>query len=218
MEMINLGKIMHQFIIFFIAIFISCSAYAADKFNLCSVTKITTNDYEPAIFEKSNNLLKKAGQEVIISGDRIVIYGKVLDQNCLPISDAKVYIWQANGHGKYPYEPLRNIAKNHLIEIDKHTTFTGNGTATTNNKGEFVFLTLMPHSVHGLKPHINIRVEHFNFNEIQSRFTLDDSNINNIDYRLIPDPIIKYAKDNNLYIYNFDVILPGLGMKKYMFD
>lgn len=209
---------MHHFKIFLFAMFIACSTKAADTSNFCTVTKTTTNDYEPAVFEKSNNLLRKTGQESIISGDRIVIYGKVLDQNCLPVSDAKVYIWQVNGQGKYPYEPLRNIAKNHLIDIDKHSSFTGNGIATTNNQGEFIFITIKPHSVHNLKSHINVRAEHYIFKDIQSRFILDDSKIIEFDNNQISNSIFKYAKENDLNIYNFEIVMPGIGMKQYVPD
>ena len=96
--------------------------------NFCAVTKITMNDYEPEKFESSNNLLRKAGQEEIFCGEKIIIHGKVLDQTCVPGADAKVYIWQASCNGKYPYKPLKDIAKKSLIDTNQ------GGVSLTNSR------------------------------------------------------------------------------------
>ncbi len=209
---------MHQFKIFLIIIFLAQSVIASEHSNFCTVTKTTLNDYEPNMFEKSNNLLKKSGQEIIVSGEKIVIYGRLLDQHCLPISDAKIYIWQVDGHEKYLYLPLRNVAKNNFIKIDNTTSFTGNGTATTNNKGEFVFITIKPKNVHDLPSHINIRAEHYIFKDIQTRLNISDNQIMDIEDNPSSNLIIKYAQDNNLEIYGYEIVMPGFGQKKYLND
>ena len=46
------------------------------------------------------------------------------------------------------------------------------GTATTNNKGEFHFVTVYPPSMHDFDPHLNVRVEHFEMGDLQTRLIL----------------------------------------------
>lgn len=191
---------------------------AEEKENFCEVTKVTMNDYEPESFITSNNLLSKAGQEPIYCGDKIIIYGKVVDQSCLPVSDAKIYIWQANCAGKYPYKPLRNIAQKEFIDIDNDSTFTGNGTATTNNKGEFIFVTTYPPAIHGLFPHINIRVEHRTLGSLQSRLNLKANKSNEFDAQAGVESAMNYTDENNLSSYNFEIVMPGYGAKNFVVD
>src|SRR4051812_19766721 len=49
----------------------------------------------------SNNLALPAGKSVYAPGQKVYIYGHVLDKNCVPVSDAIVEIWQAGVDGKY---------------------------------------------------------------------------------------------------------------------
>ena len=50
-----------------------------------------------------NKLLRKTGKRLISRGEKIIVHGRVLDQNCIPISDAVVYVWWANCNRKYSY-------------------------------------------------------------------------------------------------------------------
>ncbi|GAB4165120.1 MAG: dioxygenase [Rickettsiaceae bacterium] len=200
-------------IIVFITTYAKAELGEYNEPNFCKVTKTTLNDYEPEIFSTSNNLLRRAGQEPIFCGERIIVHGRVLDQNCMPVPDAKVYVWQVNCKGKYPYTPLRNVAKNDLIDIDPHITFTGNGTATTNNNGEFVFITTYPASVHDLKPHINIRVEHYALGTLQSRLNLSGKAVKNPETKPELQDIADFVRQNGTNVYDFEIVLPGAGMK-----
>ena len=102
--------------------------------------------------QQSNNLLRESGQDPIFCGRKIVIKGKLLDQNCVPISDAKIYLWQVGSDGKYSYTPLRGRISKNMLNLCGNTTFTGSGIATTNNKGEFYFITVYtPNSQSALK-------------------------------------------------------------------
>lgn len=182
----------------------------------CEVSESAMNDYEPADFKTSNNLLRQAGQEVLFCGEAIVVYGKVLDQNCVPVSDAKVYLWQADCKGKYPYKALRvNAVDKKLFDEKSNLTFVGNGTATTNNKGEFHFITVYPPAMHGYKPHLNARVEHFSMGSLQTRLVLNGKRVK--DPKNDPDlsSIYNAAAEKGMKIYKFEIVMPGTTNKHY---
>lgn len=183
--------------------------------NKCRITKESFNNYEPEVFEPTNNLLKRSGQESLYCGEKIIIFGKVVDSRCVPIADAKVYMWQVNCSGKYPYKPLKTSINHKLIEIDDHLTFTGNGIATTNNKGEFVFITTYPSGTGGLPPHVNLRVNHYRLGKLQTKMVLRHHKVknltNNPDFMAILDMALK----ENLSVYNMNIVMPGKSINNY---
>jgi protocatechuate 3,4-dioxygenase beta subunit len=140
----------------------------------CQVTKEYKNNYEPESFYKSNNLLRLPGKTNANCGEVIIISGRVLDVACVPVGDAKVYLWQVGCDGLYNYKPLRSLADKALINTSSNQSFLGSGVATTNNLGEFNFITILPRSQHDLPPHVNLRVEHRILGNIQTRIILND--------------------------------------------
>ena len=136
----------------------------------------------------------------------------MLDQNCVPVSDAKVYLWQVGCDGKYPYYPLRNRTNKEMLNLSNRSSFTGSGIATTNNEGEFHFITIYPPSTTHEKSNVNIRVEHRNLGTLQTKFYLLDSNIlaNDTEINPILSSIIEDAT-----IYNFNIIMSGQTLKRY---
>lgn len=186
-----------------------------NKLNYCRVSKITINDYEPEKFENTNNMLRKTGEEQIYCGEKIIVRGVLLDQNCVPISDAKIYAWQAGCNGKYPYKPLRNRIDEKLIDQESDMSFTGNGVATTNNKGEFFFITTYPPAMHKQSSHINVRAEHFRLGSLQTSLFLRGAKVKNpeLDPELIS--VSGYAKKNGVSIYDFRIVMPGESLNSY---
>lgn len=134
--------------------------------NTCTPTKPTINNYEPIKFQPSNNLLHRAGAVPMYCGDKMILRGKLLDVNCVPVADAKVYLWQAGCDGKYPYKPLRKTVNQSLMNPDAHSSFQGSGIATTNNNGEFQFITIRPIAHYA----INLRVDHMHLGVLQTQF------------------------------------------------
>ena len=70
-------------------------------------------------------------------GERIIVSGRVLDENSRPLANTLVEIWQANAAGRY------------LHEIDQHKApldpnFTGSGQAVTDAEGRYRFVTIRP--------------------------------------------------------------------------
>jgi len=187
-----------------------------DDPSYCEISESAINDYEPVSFKTSNNLLRQAGQEVLFCGEAIIVYGKVLDQNCVPVSDAKIYTWQADCNGKYPYKALKvNVVDKELMDEKSNLTFVGNGTATTNNKGEFFFVTIYPPSMHGYRPHLNVRVEHFAMESLQTRLVLNGKMVKTPQNDPDLASIYNAAAKNGMKIYKFEIVIPGTTNKHY---
>ncbi|XVN42820.1 MAG: dioxygenase [Candidatus Rickettsia vulgarisii] len=180
-----------------------------EHLNHCKITKSAMNDCEPEEFQPSNNLLRKPGQSTVLYGKRIVIKGKLLDQNCIPISDAKIYLWQVGHDGKYPYVPLRSICKGKICD---NRTFTGSGIATTNNKGEFYFVTVYPGGSRKTG-NVNIRVEHRDLGKLQTKLFLTNSHINRKNCGEINHALRNVVE--NFTIYDFDIVMPGRTLRRY---
>jgi protocatechuate 3,4-dioxygenase beta subunit len=70
-------------------------------------------------------------------GERIVVTGKVLDEDARPIPHTLVEIWQANAAGRY-----QHANDNHAAPLDPN--FTGAGRTLTDAKGVYRFVTIKP--------------------------------------------------------------------------
>ncbi len=184
-----------------------------NKFNQCKLTRSALNNYEPEEFQVSNNLLRKSGQAPIYSGTKIIVKGRLLDQNCVPVSDAKIYLWQVGSDGKYPYKPLRNKVSSKLLNLKAKSTFTGSGTATTNNKGEFYFITLYPGKNINQAANVNIRVEHRDLGNLQTRLHLTSNIVNSENCGEINHSLASIPLDVNMY--DFDIVMRGRTLRKY---
>ena len=102
----------------------------------------------------SNNDMTNNGKAI---GKKIKVYGKVLDNNCKPITNAVLDIWQANSFGKYNHQ-------SDLSESRKDNNFYGYMRLLSNKKGEYSFNTVVPRSYKVSKdltrtPHIHFRVK-----------------------------------------------------------
>ncbi len=72
-------------------------------------------------------------------GERIIVSGRVLDENGRPVANSLVEIWQANAAGRYPHKN-----DNHDAPLDPN--FSGGGRALTDDQGRYRFLTIKPGS------------------------------------------------------------------------
>jgi protocatechuate 3,4-dioxygenase beta subunit len=70
-------------------------------------------------------------------GERIVIAGRVLDENGRPVPEALVEIWQANAAGRY-----RHPNDQHDAPLDPN--FGGAGRVMTDAEGRWRFVTIKP--------------------------------------------------------------------------
>ena len=70
-------------------------------------------------------------------GERIVVGGRVLDEDGRPVSHTLVELWQANAAGRYRHE-----VDQHDAPLDPN--FTGTGQALTDAEGRYRFVTVRP--------------------------------------------------------------------------
>ena len=70
-------------------------------------------------------------------GERIVVSGRVLDENGRPMGRTLVEIWQANAAGRY-------LHKNDQHNAPLDPNFTGCGHALTDAEGRYRFITIRP--------------------------------------------------------------------------
>jgi len=70
-------------------------------------------------------------------GERIVVEGRVLDENGRPVPRTLVEIWQANACGRYAHE-----VDQHDAPLDPN--FTGTGRTITDEGGRYRFVTIKP--------------------------------------------------------------------------
>ncbi|KPP83887.1 MAG: protocatechuate 3,4-dioxygenase beta subunit PcaH [Rhodobacteraceae bacterium HLUCCA08] len=104
-----------------------------------SVSEITgpvfgQNDIDPG----DNDLLTnyaRPGEAPI--GERIILHGRVLDENARPVPNTLVELWQANAGGRY-----RHKKDTYLAPIDPN--FGGCGRTLTDANGYYAFRTVKP--------------------------------------------------------------------------
>ena len=70
-------------------------------------------------------------------GERIVVTGRVLDENARPVPHTLVEVWQANSAGRYPH-----VVDQHDAPMDPN--FTGAGRCLTDDRGFYRFVTIRP--------------------------------------------------------------------------
>ena len=206
-------KFIFCFLCFWTLNIFAASEIYPNKLNRCKITRNIFNDYEPKVFEPTNNLLRKTGKLSKFYGEKILIKGKILDQNCVPVADAKVYLWQAGSSGKYPYEPLKTRIDKKRFTSKSDSSFTGSGIATTNNKGEYYFISMLPYKSSRYLRSANIRIEHSSLTTLETR--LDLSNKNMCDNECGEVNPILIEPQENMVSYCFDLVLQGTTLKRY---
>jgi protocatechuate 3,4-dioxygenase, beta subunit len=70
-------------------------------------------------------------------GERIIVHGRVLDEDERPVANTLIEIWQANACGRY-----RHAREQHPAPLDPN--FTGAGRTATDAQGRYGFVTIKP--------------------------------------------------------------------------
>ena len=175
---------------------------------------------QDAVRPGDNDLTQQHKQEPI--GERIIVHGKVLDEDLRPVPDALVELWQANACGRYIH-----VVDQHPAPIDPN--FTGAGRAVTDREGYYKFITVKPGAYPWGNHHNAWRPAHIHFSIFGHSFL---SRLVTQMYfpgdPLFPfDPIFNSVKDENARMrmvssfdlentvpnwalcYKFDIILRG---------
>jgi protocatechuate 3,4-dioxygenase beta subunit len=97
-------------------------------------------------------------------GERIIVTGRVLDDDGRPVRKTLVEVWQANAAGRYAHDRDR-----HPAPLDPN--FTGAGRCLTDDQGRFRFVTVKP-GAYPWKNHPNAwRPAHVHFSVFGTEFT-----------------------------------------------
>jgi protocatechuate 3,4-dioxygenase beta subunit len=172
--------------------------------------------------ERDNDLTAQHAGDPI--GERIVVHGRVLDEDGRPVRGALVEVWQANASGRYQHK-----VDTHDAPLDPN--FTGAGRTLTDEHGHYWFKTVKP----GAYPwgnHYNAwRPAHIHFSlfgaGILSRLVTQmyfpgdplqplDPIFNSIPdaaarERLVSRLDMERSEPNYLLAYSWDVVLRGRG-------
>ena len=113
------------------------------------------------IGETDNDLTRQHGGDPI--GERIIVAGRVVDEDGRPIPRTLVEIWQANAAGRYFHD-----RDNHPAPLDPN--FTGAGRVITDDDGGYRFITVKP-GAYPWRNHANAwRPAHIHFSVFGSCF------------------------------------------------
>ena len=100
-----------------------------------TVTEITGPRFSPSHYPATIDLSKHGSHEAM--GERIVVRGRVLDENGRPVPDTMIELWQANAAGRYAHE-----RDQHDAPLDPH--FKGEGRVFTDADGWYQFTSIKP--------------------------------------------------------------------------
>ncbi|UXM95371.1 MULTISPECIES: protocatechuate 3,4-dioxygenase subunit beta [unclassified Bartonella] len=84
-----------------------------------------------------NDLIRNYAKDGDPIGQRIVVYGRILDENGKPLPNTLLEFWQANAGGRY-----RHKKETYLAAIDPN--FGGCGRTITDEEGRYMFRTIKP--------------------------------------------------------------------------
>lgn len=173
----------------------------------------------PDKFSKTNNLAKKPGSFFRAFGEVVFLQGTLTDSFGVPISGARVNIWQKNAAGKY-----HSLLDPKSEYIDKN--FNMSGTSITDNLGNYNFITILPGGSPGRSPHININVNHTKFGKLQTEIYFKNHPLNETDFQYMsytPEErksltaTVEHTEILNtksIKICTFDVVMTGVNQYK----
>jgi protocatechuate 3,4-dioxygenase beta subunit len=129
--------------------------------------------------DQDNDLTYLKDKSQKAKGEIIYIKGIVQGENCEPISNANIEIWQACATGRYNHLEDRNPA-----ELDPNFQYWGK--AITNEKGEYGFKTIKPGSYPASffwtrPPHIHFTVRSPKHEELTTQMYFSSESLNSKD-------------------------------------
>ncbi len=130
-----------------------------------------------------SDLTKVEGRVAAASGRVIYVRGVVRDQNCVPVSNATVEIWQAAASGRYSHP-----GDDSGLEVDPN--FQGFGRVQTDELGRWVFKTIKPGKYPAAPgwerpPHIHFKVAKRGFRELITQMYFAGDPLNDQDRVLL---------------------------------
>jgi protocatechuate 3,4-dioxygenase, beta subunit len=90
-----------------------------------------------AVTELDSDLTRNARTAGAPLGERLVVHGRLQEEDGRPVAGALIEVWQCNSAGRYPHP-----VDTHDAPLDPH--FAGAGRALTDARGYYQFLTIRP--------------------------------------------------------------------------
>lgn len=120
-----------------------------------TLSEVTGPSFEKEIVDvKACDLTKQHSAPPL--GERIIVSGRVLDEDGRPVRNTLVEVWQANAAGRY-----RHKRDQHEAPLDPN--FSGNGYTLTDAEGRYRFVTIKP-GEYPWRNHVNAwRPAHIHF-------------------------------------------------------
>jgi protocatechuate 3,4-dioxygenase, beta subunit len=171
----------------------------------------TNQIIEPNAFD----LTRQTSGEAL--GERIIVTGRVLDQDSRPISHTLVELWQANAAGRY-------LHKNDQHDAPLDPNFTGAGHTLTDAEGRYRFVTIRPGEYPWRNHHNAWRPAHIHFSIFGPAFaTRLVTQMYFPGDPLLPfDPIFNSTRDERarnrlISLFDWDATIPDQALG-YKFD
>lgn len=206
------------YIIGFIA-FTTLNAFSAAEPHKCVFSKCTPNfpsetSYKPENYSTYNDLTRHIGGFENEYAKKILLRGVILDKECIPIANAKIYLWQKDEYGDYRYN--KEFAQAHeksQMNEKMYSEFKGEGIAYSDNRGQFSFITVAP--LGGKKENSGVinflaRIKGFPIFETQIKLHKKDAKVEEKSSQLLgatfnQDASVFYNQD----VYDFSVVIDG---------
>lgn len=133
--------------------------------------------------DKNTDLTKVEGRIATAKGEVCLVSGVVQDEFCKPVAGALVEIWQACHTGKYNHPADPNPAK-----LDPNFQYWGR--TVTNEKGEYLFKTIVPGAYPATNtwmrpPHIHFKVHLRGYEELTTQMYWKGHSLNQRDRILL---------------------------------
>ncbi len=155
------------------------------------------------------DLTRNAGTGEPAIGERIIVTGRVMDEDERPVAGALIEVWQANAAGRY-----HHLVDQHDAPLDPN--FVGGGRCASDENGEYRFLTIMPGAYPWPNHHNAWRPRHIHFSLFGPSFVtrLVTQMYFAGDPLLALDPIYQgsgdeAARQRLIATYDHDVTEPG---------
>ena len=127
-----------------------------------TLSEITGPVYPYGRIQATDNdlTIQHAGEPL---GERIIVEGRVLDEDGRPIPNTLVEVWQANAAGRYAHR-----VDDHPAPLDPN--FSGAGRTLTDSEGRYRFVTIKPGAYPWLNHDNAWRPAHIHFSLFGSSF------------------------------------------------
>jgi len=119
-----------------------------------TLTEASAPRFDPAWYAPHDELSVVEGRAAL--GERIIVAGRVIDENGRPVAGAMVEVWQANAAGRYHHP-----RDQHDAPLDPN--FLGRGRVFTDAEGRYRFTTIRPGAYPWRNPGPGWRPQHIHF-------------------------------------------------------